>query len=82
MEALGDYNVFADGLTIYTTLDPNAQEYVEKMLAPKKQMKSLISQMMISSGNRLTRYKNRRNSRDWRQSLPRYKTWNKFCHNT
>lgn len=28
----GDYNVYADGLKIYTTLDPKAQEYTEKML--------------------------------------------------
>ena len=34
VEAMGDYNVFSDGLTIHTTLDPNAQEYVEKLIAP------------------------------------------------
>lgn len=32
VEALGEYNVFTDGLKIYTTLDPNAQEHVEKIL--------------------------------------------------
>ena len=32
VESLGDYNLFSDGLTIYTTLDPNAQKYTEKML--------------------------------------------------
>ncbi|WP_339163099.1 PBP1A family penicillin-binding protein [Siminovitchia sp. FSL H7-0308] len=32
VEALGDYNVFSDGLKIYTTLDPDAQQYTEKML--------------------------------------------------
>ncbi|CAM3979124.1 PBP1A family penicillin-binding protein [Lederbergia lenta] len=32
VESLGDYNVFADGLIIHTTLDPDAQEYTEKML--------------------------------------------------
>jgi penicillin-binding protein 1A len=32
VEALGDYNVFSDGLKIYTTLDPDAQEYTENML--------------------------------------------------
>src|SRR5690606_6830286 len=32
VEALGDYNVYADGLKIHTTLDPKAQEYTEKML--------------------------------------------------
>lgn len=32
VEALGDYNVFADGLTIYTTLDPKAQDFTEKLL--------------------------------------------------
>ncbi|RST73637.1 PBP1A family penicillin-binding protein [Siminovitchia acidinfaciens] len=32
VEQMGDYNVFADGLKIYTTLDPDAQEYTEKML--------------------------------------------------
>lgn len=31
VEEMGDYNVYADGLTIYTTLDPDAQEYTEKM---------------------------------------------------
>lgn len=34
VEAMGDYNVFADGLTIHTTLDPDAQQYVEKLIAP------------------------------------------------
>lgn len=29
---VGDYNIFTDGLKIYTTLDPEAQEYTEKML--------------------------------------------------
>lgn len=32
IQELGDYNVFADGLTVYTTLDTNAQKYVEKIL--------------------------------------------------
>ncbi len=32
VESLGDYNVFADGLTIHTTLDAKAQDYTEKML--------------------------------------------------
>ncbi|RWR10411.1 PBP1A family penicillin-binding protein [Siminovitchia fortis] len=32
VEEMGDYNVFADGLKIYTTLDPDAQQYTEKML--------------------------------------------------
>lgn len=32
VEQMGDYNVFADGLRIYTTLDPDAQAYTEKML--------------------------------------------------
>ncbi|MFD1707161.1 PBP1A family penicillin-binding protein [Siminovitchia sediminis] len=32
VEEMGDYNVFADGLKIYTTLDPDAQEHTEKML--------------------------------------------------
>ncbi|MBO8177448.1 MAG: PBP1A family penicillin-binding protein [Bacillus sp. (in: Bacteria)] len=32
VEALGNYNVFSDGLKIYTTLEPEAQEFVEKML--------------------------------------------------
>ncbi len=29
---LGDYNLFSDGLKIYTTLDPNAQKRVEQIL--------------------------------------------------
>ncbi|MBS4222171.1 penicillin-binding protein 1A [Lederbergia citrea] len=32
VESLGNYNVYADGLKIHTTLDPNAQDYTEKML--------------------------------------------------
>ncbi len=32
VNSMGDYNVFTDGLKIYTTLDPKAQEYTEKML--------------------------------------------------
>ncbi|MEK3886061.1 PBP1A family penicillin-binding protein [Bacillus sp. FSL K6-3431] len=36
VEALGDYNVAVDGLTIHTTLDQDAQQHVEKMLAPKE----------------------------------------------
>lgn len=32
VEELGDFNIFADGLTVYTTLDPSAQQYVEKIL--------------------------------------------------
>lgn len=32
VESMGDYNVFADGLKVYTTLDPDAQEHTEKML--------------------------------------------------
>lgn len=32
VEELGDYNVFTDGLKIYTSIDPSAQEYVEKVL--------------------------------------------------
>ncbi|MBP1914602.1 penicillin-binding protein 1A [Lederbergia galactosidilyticus] len=31
VEEIGDYNVYTDGLTIHTTLDPAAQEYTEKM---------------------------------------------------
>lgn len=32
VESMGEeYNVYTDGLKIYTTLDPNAQEYTEKM---------------------------------------------------
>lgn len=32
VESMGEeYNVYTDGLTIYTTLDPNAQEFTEKM---------------------------------------------------
>jgi penicillin-binding protein 1A len=30
---LGDYNLFTDGLKVYTTVDPNAQERVEAILA-------------------------------------------------
>lgn len=32
VESMGDYDVFSDGLKIYTTLDPAAQEYTDKML--------------------------------------------------
>ncbi|MBS4173240.1 penicillin-binding protein 1A [Bacillus sp. FJAT-49736] len=32
VNSMGDYNVFTDGLKIYTTLDPKAQEYTENML--------------------------------------------------
>ncbi|GIN96559.1 penicillin-binding protein 2A [Siminovitchia terrae] len=32
VEEMGDYNVFADGLKIYTTLDPDAQKHTENML--------------------------------------------------
>lgn len=32
VEELGDYNIFADGLTVYTTLDTSAQKHVEKIL--------------------------------------------------
>ncbi len=32
VEKFGDYNIFADGLKVYTTLDPKTQEYTEKML--------------------------------------------------
>ncbi|RFU65505.1 PBP1A family penicillin-binding protein [Peribacillus glennii] len=32
VEKMGDYNIFADGLEIHTTLDRDAQEYVHKML--------------------------------------------------
>lgn len=32
VEKQGKFDVFSDGLKIYTTLDPNAQTYVEKML--------------------------------------------------
>lgn len=32
VQSMGDYNVFTDGLKIYTTLDPKAQEYTEKMM--------------------------------------------------
>ena len=32
VEAMGEYNVFTDGLKIYTNIDSNAQEYVEKVL--------------------------------------------------
>ncbi|MGG5253829.1 PBP1A family penicillin-binding protein [Neobacillus sp. SM06] len=28
----GDFDIFSDGLTVYTTLDPNAQLYVDKIL--------------------------------------------------
>lgn len=31
VEEMGDYNVYEDGLTIHTTLDPEAQKYTEKM---------------------------------------------------
>nr|WP_237712837.1 penicillin-binding protein 1A [Bacillus methanolicus] len=32
VEKYGDFDIFSDGLKIYTTLDPDAQSYVEKML--------------------------------------------------
>ncbi|RFU64983.1 transglycosylase domain-containing protein [Peribacillus glennii] len=32
VQAMGDYNVYSDGLEIHTTLDKDAQEYVYKML--------------------------------------------------
>ncbi|SDJ82938.1 PBP1A family penicillin-binding protein [Sediminibacillus albus] len=32
VEALGDYNIYEDGLRIHTTLDPEAQNTMEKML--------------------------------------------------
>ncbi|UAC47041.1 PBP1A family penicillin-binding protein [Bacillus aquiflavi] len=32
VEELGDYNIFADGLKVYTTLDSKAQTHVEKIL--------------------------------------------------
>ncbi|WP_018660338.1 transglycosylase domain-containing protein [Heyndrickxia acidiproducens] len=32
VQDLGDYNVYSDGLTIYTTLDTRAQKYTEKIL--------------------------------------------------
>lgn len=32
VQELGDYNIFADGLTVYTTLDTDAQTHVEKIL--------------------------------------------------
>lgn len=32
VEKMGKYNIFTDGLEIYTTLDRDAQEYVHKML--------------------------------------------------
>lgn len=32
VQKMGDYNIFTDGLQIYTTLDKNAQQYVFKML--------------------------------------------------
>jgi penicillin-binding protein 1A len=33
VEAMGDYNLFTDGLKIYTNIDPVAQEHVEKVLS-------------------------------------------------
>ncbi|NEY20554.1 PBP1A family penicillin-binding protein [Bacillus ginsengihumi] len=32
MQKLGNYNIYSDGLTIYTTLDARAQKYAEKIL--------------------------------------------------
>lgn len=32
MKQQGDFDIFSDGLTIYTTVDPKAQKYVYKML--------------------------------------------------
>lgn len=32
VQSMGDYNIFSDGLEIYTTIDKSAQEYVYKML--------------------------------------------------
>lgn len=36
VSALGDYDIYSDGLTIYTTIDPNAQELVENILETDK----------------------------------------------
>ena len=33
VQELGDYNLFTDGLKVYTTVDPNAQKRVEEILA-------------------------------------------------
>ncbi|MBM7692608.1 penicillin-binding protein 1A [Peribacillus deserti] len=33
VEDMGDYNVFTDGLEIYTTMDPKAQEHVYEMMS-------------------------------------------------
>ncbi|MBM7584311.1 penicillin-binding protein 1A [Bacillus pakistanensis] len=32
VDKMGDYNLFSDGLKVYTTLDPNAQKRVEQIL--------------------------------------------------
>ena len=32
VEDMGDYNIFTDGLEVYTTIDKDAQEYVFNML--------------------------------------------------
>jgi len=32
VEEIGDYNIYTDGLQIYTSIDPKAQELMEKIL--------------------------------------------------
>ncbi|MGD6840876.1 penicillin-binding protein, partial [Bacillus thuringiensis] len=33
VQKMGDYNLFSDGLKVYTTVDPNAQKRLEEILA-------------------------------------------------
>ncbi|MDF2556652.1 MAG: ponA [Bacillales bacterium] len=39
VSALGDYDIYSDGLTIYTTIDPDAQDLVEKILETDEYVK-------------------------------------------
>ena len=36
VQDMGDYNIYTDGLEVYTTIDKDAQEYVFKMLNSMK----------------------------------------------
>ena len=57
VQKLGNYNVYADGLTIYTTLDSSAQQYTEKILNtnsiinyPDKKMQAGIALIDTKTG--------------------------------
>ncbi|WP_053363929.1 PBP1A family penicillin-binding protein [Bacillus sp. FJAT-27251] len=74
VEQQGDFDIFSDGLEIYTTLDPNAQDYVENALNtndvinyPNEQIQAGVALLDTQTGEirAIGGGRNQKGAREW-----------------